>query len=424
MNNIVRTAIISVFILLLSFERSWSQSDSTFTATDSITADSLQFDMPESSQYDIDSLLTLWHAAHYLQYDMDCIEGSVNPTVSDSVIAVRLSSLPTIVEMPFNSVVRNSIDNYTGKSRKIISYALGMLPLYEETFVNALIKYDVPVELKYLPIVESALKPKAYSRAGAAGMWQFIYSTGRKYGLSVNSLLDDRYDIIKETDAAAHHLRDLYDMFGDWSLAISAYNCGPGNVTKAMTRSGGKKSFWEIYPYLPRETRGYLPAFIAVNYAMTFYKEHGICPMIPETPPVNDTIVIRKNLHNQQIIHFCGIDIDELKALNPQYLTDIIPGAHRPCVLTLPQQYITPLLEAGDSLYTFDSEKLFTKSQLAYIDNDMNDRITYTTHKIKSGETLGSIARKYHTTVKNLKSWNNLKSDNIRAGKTLKIYNR
>lgn len=424
MNNIVRTAIISVFILLLSFERSWSQSDSTFTATDSITADSLQFDMPESSQYDIDSLLTLWHAAHYLQYDMDCIEGSVNPTVSDSVIAVRLSSLPTIVEMPFNSVVRNSIDNYTGKSRKIISYALGMLPLYEETFVNALIKYDVPVELKYLPIVESALKPKAYSRAGAAGMWQFIYSTGRKYGLSVNSLLDDRYDVIKETDAAAHHLRDLYDMFGDWSLAISAYNCGPGNVTKAMTRSGGKKSFWEIYPYLPRETRGYLPAFIAVNYAMTFYKEHGICPMIPETPPVNDTIVIRKNLHNQQIIHFCGIDIDELKALNPQYLTDIIPGAHRPCVLTLPQQYITPLLEAGDSLYTFDSEKLFTKSQLAYIDNDMNDRITYTTHKIKSGETLGSIARKYHTTVKNLKSWNNLKSDNIRAGKTLKIYNR
>ncbi|MCQ2127549.1 MAG: transglycosylase SLT domain-containing protein [Bacteroidaceae bacterium] len=424
MNNIVRTAIISVFILLLSFERSWSQSDSTFTATDSITADSLQFDMPESSQYDIDSLLTLWHAAHYLQYDMDCIEGSVNPTVSDSVIAVRLSSLPTIVEMPFNSVVRNSIDNYTGKSRKIISYALGMLPLYEETFVNALIKYDVPVELKYLPIVESALKPKAYSRAGAAGMWQFIYSTGRKYGLSVNSLLDDRYDVIKETDAAAHHLRDLYDMFGDWSLAISAYNCGPGNVTKAMTRSGGKKSFWEIYPYLPRETRGYLPAFIAVNYAMTFYKEHGICPMIPETPPVNDTIVIRKNLHNQQIIHFCGIDIDELKALNPQYLTDIIPGAHRPCVLTLPQQYITPLLEAGDSLYTFDSEKLFTKSQLAYIDNDMNNRITYTTHKIKSGETLGSIARKYHTTVKNLKSWNNLKSDNIRAGKTLKIYNR
>ena len=424
MNNIVRTAIISVFILLLSFERSWSQSDSTFTATDSITADSLQFDMPESSQYDIDSLLTLWHAAHYLQYDMDCIEGSVNPTVSDSVIAVRLSSLPTIVEMPFNSVVRNSIDNYTGKSRKIISYALGMLPLYEETFVNALIKYDVPVELKYLPIVESALKPKAYSRAGAAGMWQFIYSTGRKYGLSVNSLLDDRYDVIKETDAAAHHLRDLYDMFGDWSLAISAYNCGPGNVTKAMTRSGGKKSFWEIYPYLPRETRGYLPAFIAVNYAMTFYKEHGICPMISETPPVNDTIVIRKNLHNQQIIHFCGIDIDELKALNPQYLTDIIPGAHRPCVLTLPQQYITPLLEAGDSLYTFDSEKLFTKSQLAYIDNDMNNRITYTTHKIKSGETLGSIARKYHTTVKNLKSWNNLKSDNIRAGKTLKIYNR
>jgi len=382
------------------------------------------YDMPESSFFNMDSLVTMWHAAHYLSFDMECIDSGVNPKVSDSIIALRLSTLPTIVDMPLNSVVRNSIDSYTGRSRKVISYALGMFPLYEETFVNALIKYNVPIELKYLPIVESALKPRAYSRMGAAGMWQFIYSTGRKYGLAVNSLIDDRYDVILESDAAAHHLRDLYDIFGDWSLAISAYNCGPGNVTKAITRSGGKTSFWDIYPYLPRETRGYLPALIAVNYAMTFYKEHGICPMLPDTPPVNDTLVINRNLHYSQIVHFSGIDIEELKALNPQYLTDIIPGAHRPCVLTVPEQYIRPLLEAGDSLYTYDRDKLFTKSQLAYIDDDMNNKITYTTHKIKSGETLGSIAIKYHTTVKNIKNWNNLKSDNIRAGKTLRIYNR
>jgi membrane-bound lytic murein transglycosylase D len=299
-----------------------------------------------------------------------------------------------------------------------------MMPIYEDKFVEALIKYDVPVELKYLPIVESALKPKAYSRMGAAGMWQFIYSTGRKYGLQVNSLVDDRYDIAKASDAAAHHLRDLYDMFGDWSLAISAYNCGPGNITKAITRAGGKRDFWDLYPYLPRETRGYLPAFIAVNYAMSFYKEHGICPMTSARPEQTDTLHINNNLHIGQVMHYSGIGQDEFKALNPQYLTEVIPGAYRTCVITLPQQYIKPLVEAGDSLYEFDKEKYFSKAKLAYIDDDMKNRVTYVTHKIKEGETLGHIAIKYHTTVKNIKNWNNLKSDNIRAGKTLRIYNR
>lgn len=387
-----------------------------------LTAGSI--DLPESSAYDIDSLMAMWNGSHLLQFDSSCNSDTVIGPVSDSILAIRLSTLPTIVEMPMNNVVRNSIQAYTGRNSGIISYALGMLPIYEETFVNALIKYNVPVELKYLPIVESALKPKAYSRAGAAGMWQFIYSTGRKYGLKVNSLVDDRYDIIRETEAAAHHLRDLYDMFGDWSLAISAYNCGPGNITKAISRSGGKTSFWEIYPYLPRETRGYLPAFIAVNYAMEFYREHGICPVTVSVSQMTDTLVITQNLHFDQIIHFSGIDKSELAALNPQYLTDVIPGAHRECVLTLPQQFIRPLVEAGDSLYSYNRDRLFTKAQLGYIDDDMNSRITYVTHKIREGETLGAIARKYHTSVANIKKWNGLKSDNIRAGRTLKIYNR
>lgn len=393
-------------------------------ANDTVCTDSLLVEMPESMSYDVDSLMGEWFAKRYLSYDSDCIDGSVSPKFSDTVYAQRLSSLPTIVEMPYNYVTRSSIDAYTGRNRKVISFALGMLPVYEDIFVEALLKYNVPLELKYLPIVESALKPKAYSRAGAAGMWQFIYSTGRKYDLQVNSLVDDRYDIIKESDAAAHHLRDLYDMFGDWALAISAYNCGPGNITRAITRSGGKRDFWDLYPYLPHETRGYLPAFIAVNYAMNFYKEHGICPMESARPDQTDTLHINRNLHINQILHYCDMSLDEFKALNPQYLTEVIPGAYRTCILTVPYQYVRPLIEAGDSLYEYDKEKLFPKAKLAYIDDDMKNRITYVTHKIKPGETLGSIAIKYHTSVKNIKNWNNLKSDNIRAGKTLRIYNR
>ncbi len=389
-----------------------------------ICTDSLSMEFPESMSYDVDSLMQMWFAKQYMTYDEDCLENSVNPKFSDTVYAERLSALPTIVEMPYNYVTRNSIDAYMGRNRNVISFALGMMPIYEDIFVEALMKYNVPLELKYLPIVESALKPKAYSRAGAAGMWQFIYSTGRTYGLYVNSLVDDRYDIIKESDAAARHLRDLYDMFGDWSLAISAYNCGPGNITKAITRSGGKRDFWDLYPYLPRETRGYLPAFIAVNYAMSYYKEHGICPMQSIRPAQTDTLHINRNLHIGQLMHYSGISKDEFTALNPQYLTEVIPGAYRTCILTLPQQYIRPLIEAGDSLYEYDKEKYFPKSKLAYIDDDMKNRVTYVTHKIKAGETLGGIAIKYHTTVKNIKNWNNLKSDNIRAGKTLRIYNR
>ena len=427
MNRICKTLAVALALAYIQgavAQDVFSDSIGVFADSTAVYPDSLGNEFPESMSYDVDSLMEMWFAKQYMIYDEDCLEGSVNPKFSDSVYAERLSSLPTLVEMPYNYVTRSSIDAYMERNRKVISFALGMLPMYEDIFVEALMKYNVPIELKYLPIVESALKPKAYSRAGAAGMWQFIYSTGRKYDLYVNSLVDDRYDIMKESDAAAHHLRDLYDMFGDWSLAISAYNCGPGNITKAITRSGGKTDFWDIYPYLPRETRGYLPAFIAVNYAMSFYKEHGICPMESARPPQTDTLHVNRNLHIGQLMHYSGISQEEFNALNPQYLTEVIPGAYRTCVLTLPQQYIRPLVEAGDSLYEYDKEKFFPKSKLAYIDDDMTNRVTYITHKIKSGETLGGIAIKYHTTVKNIKNWNNLKSDNIRAGKTLRIYNR
>ncbi len=283
-------------------------------------------------------------------------------------------------------------------------------------------KNDIPDDFKYLCVIESNLDTRALSPAKAAGLWQFMESTGKNYGLTVNSLIDDRNDVIKSTDAAARHLKDLYDIFGDWSLAISAYNCGPGNVTKAITRSGGKKTFWEIYPYLPRETRNYLPAFIAVNYAMSYYKEHSICPIEPIVSQTTDTIHITKNIHFEQIIHFTGISKEELQNFNPQYLTDIIPGSYRTCSLTLPADRIKPLLEAGDSLYLFKKESYFSKSKLNYIEDSMNNRSNFITHKIKSGETLSTIARKYHTTVKDIMKWNNLTSDKIRAGKSLSIY--
>ena len=255
----------SLITILLITTTVKAQSDSIATpdSTLTIVADTT-INLPESFYIGLDSLLNDWYARQYLIYDSTCISGAATVKFSDTIYAERLSSLPTIVEMPYNYLTRQYIDAYTGRNKEVISYCLSMMNFYEETFVNALNKYGVPVELKYLPIIESALKPKAYSRMGAAGLWQFIYSTGRTYGLYVNSLVDDRYDVAKCSEAAAKHLKDLYDMFGDWSLAIAAYNCGPGNVSKAITRSGGKRNFWDLYPYLPNETRGYLPAFVAV----------------------------------------------------------------------------------------------------------------------------------------------------------------
>ena len=379
--------------------------------------------LPDELLPQLDSLLEIWYVSHYLTLDDGQVTTSDNPSFSDSVYQHRMQSLPTVIEMPYNREVRNIIDQYTARRRKSTSMILGLFPLYEDIFVEALTRYGLPLELKYLPIIESALRPKAYSRMGAAGMWQFIYSTGRKYGLSVNSLIDDRYDVRLASDAAARYLKDLYGIFQDWDLAISAYNCGAGNVTKAIKRSGST-DFWKMYPYLPRETRGYLPAFIAVNYVMSFHREHGIYPAAAEISPATDTLHINRNLHLGQISGLCGVPMDELKAYNPQYTGEVIPGAYRTCVLTLPTGYILPLVEAGDSLYTYHQEEFLPKSKTTYIDDEMMNRRTYIEHKIKNGETLSSIAVKYHTTVKNIKSWNNMTSDKIRAGKTLKIYNR
>lgn len=380
----------------------------------SVSADSLY----EVVGHDIEN----WYAQQFLTVDYDAADAE-NPLFPDSVYKTRLDRLPTTIHMPYNSEVRRLIDYYTTRIRRTTCMVLGLFPLYEDIFVDALYRYGLPLELKYLPVIESALKPKAYSPMGAAGMWQFIYSTGRRYGLTVNSMLDDRYDIRKATEAAARHLKDLYDIYQDWALAISAYNCGTGNINKAITRSGSR-DFWTMYPYLPRETRSYLPSFIAVNYVMEYYQEHNLKPAAASVSPATDTIHITRNLHLGQISDICGISRDEVRNYNPQYIGDIIPGNYRECVLTLPTRFICPLLEAGDSLYTYNYDTYFPKSTTVVLNDAMTNRKTYVEHKIRNGETLSGIAAKYHTTVRNIKSWNNMSTDKIRAGKVLKIYNR
>ena len=377
----------------------------------------------ESMSGELDSLLNSWYAQTYLMVDTTCTATATNPTFSDTVYTERLANLPCLVQMVYNQPVRSSIDRYATKLRHQVSYMLGMMQYYEPIIEQALDVHGVPNELKYLPVIESALNPVAVSRAGATGLWQFMYSTGKLYGLKQNSLVDDRRDPVKATWAAAKHLRDLYDRFGDWSLAIAAYNCGSGNVNKAIYRSGGKTSFWDIYYYLPRETRGYVPAFIAATYIMTYHAEHGICPMDSKLPIATDSIMVNRLIHLDQIAAVCDIDMELLRGLNPQYREDVIPGKFLPGALRLPEDKIRTFILSGDSIYNYDREKYFSEEKVKTLKNQAtNSGFIY--HKIRIGETLSTIARRYRVSVTELKNWNGLRTSRIVAGKRLKIYPR
>ncbi len=388
--------------------------------------DSIDFELPLYMIEEIDSILNNWQARNLLKsLEYDSIAYKDIKT-SDTLYAERLQSMPTIVKMPYNRMVRSCIDSYTTKNRSLVAYMLGMSEFYMPIIEEEIDKAGIPHELKYLPIIESALNPKAVSRANAKGLWQFMFSTAKIYGLKSNNYIDERFDPIKSTKAAVRYLADLYRLFGKWELAIAAYNCGPGNVKKAIVRSDGKTDFWEIYYYLPRETRGYLPMFIAANYIMTYHKEHGIFPMEPSTPISTDTIVVSKNLHFKQIAEVCGAEIDEIRALNPQYIKDIIPGENEPYTLRLSNRLVTDFLANEDSIYRHKEQEFFPRVSIAEMlkQAKANDdgRGTLKRHKIKSGETLGSIARKYRVTVKQIMKWNGMRNTNIRAGKYLNIY--
>ena len=335
---------------------------------------------------------------------------------SDSVYMARLQSLPHVMEMTYNKVVKSCIERYA-RCPKDVGYMLGIgntyyFPMFEE----ALERHNVPLELKYLPVIESALNARAKSPVGAMGLWQFMVGTGKIYGLEVNSMVDERRDPRKASDAAARYLADLYKRYNDWHLVIAAYNCGPGNVSKAIRIANGKQNFWEIYPYLPRETRSYVPLFIAANYIMNFYEHHNMCPATPLFNYATDTVMISDRVHLQQIAEKVGISLDELKFLNPQYRYDIIPGNIKPYPLVVPFEHVNSYALNRDSILAHKPE--LAKREIKFEPSE--GEVVY--YKVKSGDTLGGIAKKYRVSVKNLQKWNKLSSTTIHIGQKLRIY--
>jgi membrane-bound lytic murein transglycosylase D len=380
--------------------------------------------------------------------DLSTIELASN--TPDSVFIERLQQLPFVVELPYNQVIRRYILRYLQHSPKLVADLKRKEEFYFPIFEDILTQYDLPCELAYLPIIESALNPNARSHMGAVGLWQFMPATGKKYGLEINSLVDERRDPIKSTHAAAKFMKALYSVFGDWNLAIAAYNCGPGNVNKAIYRAGGKRDFWSIYPYLPKETRAYLPLYIAAVYSMNYAYIHGITTnseplfmsdttavsdsiLFPNLervcvyePMPTDTVVINQRMHLLQISECIDVPLQVLRQLNPQYARDIVPG-NKDYAVCLPIDKAGLFVMHQDSILAHRANEL-VHNRRTEIDllqkTSVNGAYTVngvTYYKIKEGDTLGGIAAKFRVSVKQLKAWNNLNSDMIRAGKTLKI---
>ena len=413
------------------------------------------FDLPEAMTSEIDSLLHLYNTKTYLKRDADCNLPNVNKTYEPDVYKDCLRRLPTIMEMPYNNVVQKFIDRYSNELRNAVGIMLGASNFYMPIFEQALETYSLPLELKYLPVIESGLNPKAVSRVGATGLWQFMLATAKNYGLEINSLLDERCDPIKSSYAAANYLSDLYRIFGDWNLVIAAYNCGPDKLTQAIHRAGGSKDYWKIYPYLPRETRGYVPAFIAANYIMNYYCEHNICPMTTDLPAKTDTILVSRDVHFKQIAQVLNMDEELVRSLNPQYRKDIVIGYTKPSTLRLPVDKINSFIDQEDSVYAYNADVLLTKRSEVEVAQDATNyasgrtsasssRKSYSRSKskrsrrksshssrrrrsssksvtVRGGDTLSEIAARNNTTVKKLKKLNGLKGNNIRKGKKIRV---
>ena len=378
-------------------------------------------EFPESMQSDMDSLFWDWQSKNYITIDENCRMLPEGPAVSDSVYIDRLSRIPSIIEMPFNDIVKKHIEAYTGRLRNKVSFMLAAANFYMPIFEEALDTYNLPMELKYLPIIESALNPKALSRQRASGLWQFMLRTSKQYGLETNSLVEERFDPVKSTWAAVRYLKELYGIYNDWNLVLAAYNCGPGNVNKAIRRAGGSTDYWDLYPFLPKETRGYVPGFIAANYVMTYYCEHGICPMDSALPSITDTIHVSKDLHLQQVAEVCSIDIEQLRSLNPQYKKDIIPGNSKVYPLRLPNNKVNTFIEREDSVYAYEAKKYLPKRRTVKVNDGSTNAKGSKYHKIRNGDTLGAIASRYGVTVKQLRNLNGIKGNNIRAGRTIRV---
>ena len=377
-----------------------------------------------------DSLLILWYRSNFnnnsaaFTPDLDTLR--LTSTVSDEVMIERLARMNPYFSLPFNDIVKNYMIVYSEKRGPVMQEAMGLSSYYFPIFEEIFRKYEIPLELKYLAVVESMLKPTATSRAGAKGLWQFMYRTGRTYGLAIDSYVDERMDVVKSTDAAARHLRDLYRILGDWPLAISAYNCGAGNVNKAIRRAGGKRDFWSVYPYLPSETRGYMPAFVGVMYAFNYARDYGLEAAQIGEPVAVDTFEIKRNLHFKQINEVVGVPMDDLKYLNPKYYNEIIPGGSGTCVINIPYGWSPAFLAADkDSLYLHNAS-IYLSDQvikdLAAGTSSSTGSGARTVYTVKSGDTLSAIARRYRVSVKQLMNWNHLKSDRLSIGQKIYIY--
>lgn len=381
--------------------------------------------IPESLDADIDSLLRTWHVQYFSRKDDYCHDDEVNVYFPDSVYMERLQRLPRVISLPYNNIVRDCIDLYAERRRNLVRYMLGMADFYFPIIEQVLDEHDLPIELKYLAVVESALNPVALSRVGACGLWQFMLPTGKSYGLEINSLVDERRDPLKATQAACKYFKDMYAIYGDWNLVLASYNCGPGNVNKAIRRSGGKTDFWDIFPYLPKETRSYVPLFIAANYIMNYYCEHNLCPMQTSLPLATDTVMINNMLHFQQVADMLNLDIAELRALNPQYKRDIVPGNVAPSVLKLPAAETYTFIDKEDTIYSHRADEFLAQylpsaaSGHGLKGADKRERIT---HIVKNGETVYTIANRYGVTARDLRNWNGLKSNRVVRGKRLKVY--
>ncbi len=394
-----------------------------------ITDDDIVF--PESFDTDVYKLMTNWYLQNYAVLDAD-VENKSHGEVSEETYIRRLAAIPSVIEMPYNQVVRKHIERYVYRSRTLVEEMLGMSLYYMPIFEQALEKEGLPLELKYLPIVESALDPNAVSRVGAAGLWQFMVGTGKGLGLEINSLVDERRDPYRSSAMAAKYLKNLYQIYNDWSLAIAAYNCGPGNVNKALHRKGDAGDFWDIYDELPRETRGYVPAFIAANYAMTYYKQHNISPSLASKPLITDTVSVNRRIHFAQIAQVLNIPIEEIRTLNPQYRADVIPGDNHPYTLVLPSQQVYSFIMSEDSIDNYRDdlyahrEVVEPGGRVSTAEEYISGRAAFAdmrtiNHKVGRGETLASIADKYGMTTSDLMALNNMSNERVRRGDNLKV---
>ena len=380
----------------------------------------------------LDSMLNSWYVQNVFLLDSTQLAeaDTLKQTLPDSVYIQRLQSMQSAVSLSYNSTVKNYIAMYTNRKPKQVAVMLGLANYYFPMFEEALAKYGLPMELKYLPIIESALNPGANSSASAVGLWQFMYPTGKMYKLEISTFVDERRDPLKATDAAVRYLRDLYNIYNDWHLVIAAYNCGPGNVNKAIKRSGNAKDYWKIYYKLPKETRGYVPAFIAANYVMNFYQSHNIYPQLPAFPIITDTIMVNEYLHFDQIAEVIGISMEQIRTLNPQYRRDIIPASKTKAYsLVLPQDEISAYLENESAIRNHRRNEFFPNNEIVNPQTKFvsvesgdfkgRDKVIYT---VKQGDNLGAISGWFRVRVSDIQYWNKIRKNFIKAGQKLTIY--